>query len=234
LTIASQIGNARSDTFLTGGQRDRTRAVRAAMRHSRLVRFTRVALPVILVLCSASVGLYRWLDPMRVFAKLPVTTDGAVLSGTKIVMQQPRLSGFTKDERPYTVLARTAAKDLTKPDELELQDVNATLEMQDRRNVVVTARDGLYNSKADTMRLQNNVVVTTADYKVLLKDALVHTKAGRVVSEQPVVVNMLQGTINANRLEIVESGAVIKFERGVTMVIDGEHAPQFNGMVSLP
>jgi lipopolysaccharide export system protein LptC len=141
-------------------------------------------------------------------------------------MQQPRLSGFTKDERPYTLIARTAAKDMTNPDVLELQDVHAVMMMQDRRDVVITARDGLYNSKADTMRLQNNVVVTTPDYKVLLSDALMHTKAGRVVSEQPVVVNMLQGTINANRLEIVESGAVIKFERGVTMVIDREYAPQ--------
>ena len=35
---------------------------------------------------------------------------------------------------------------------------------------------------------------------------------------------MLQGTINANRLEVAESGAVIRFERGVTLVIDREDA----------
>jgi lipopolysaccharide export system protein LptC len=226
LSIASQIVDARSDDFLTGGRRDKTRAIRAAMRHSRLVRFTRVALPVVLVMSAASAGLYRYLDPMRAFAKVPVAVDGVVLSGTKIVMQQPRLSGFTKDERPYTFIARTAAKDMANPDLLELQDVHATLVMQDQRDVVVTARDGLYNAKADTMRLQNNVVVTNPTYKVLLNDALIYTKAGRVVSEEPVVVNMLQGTINGNRLEILESGAVIKFERGVTMVIDREHAPQ--------
>jgi lipopolysaccharide export system protein LptC len=196
------------------------------MRHSRFVRFTRVALPVVLVLCVASAGLYRWLDPMRVFAKVPVAVDGVVLAGTKIVMQQPRLNGFTKDERPYTFTARTAAKDMANPDVLEMQDVHATLVMPDRRDAVLTARDGLYNQKAETMRLQNNVVVTTPQYVVLLQDALVHTKAGRVVSEQPVVVNMLQGTINANRLEILESGAIIKFERGVTMEIDRESAPQ--------
>jgi hypothetical protein len=40
-----------------------------------------------------------------------------------------------------------------------------------------------------------------------------------------VVVNMLQGTVNANRLEIQESGAVIRFERGVTLVIDREDTP---------
>jgi len=234
LTIASQIVDARADDFLTGGRRDKTRAIRAAMRHSRMVRFTRVAIPIVLVLSAGSVGLYRWLDPMRVFAKLPVAGDGVVLSGTKIVMQQPRLNGFTKDERPYTLIARTAAKDLANPDVLELQEVEATMMMQDRRNVVVTARDGLYNQKADTVRLQHNVLVTTPDYKASLDEALIYTKAGRVVSEHPVVVNMLQGTINGNRLEILESGAVIRFERGVTMMIDREHAPQFNSMGSLP
>jgi len=231
LTIASQTVGAGTSDFLTGGRRDKTRAIRAAMRHSRFVRFTRVALPLVVVAAVAAVGVYRWLDPMQALSKLPVGADGVVLSGTKIVMQQPRLNGFTKDERPYTMTARTAAKDLANPDMLELQDVHATMVMPDRRNAVVTARDGLYNAKAETMRLQHNVVVTTPEYQVLLNDALMHTKAGRVVSEEPVVVNMLQGTINANRLEILESGAIIKFERGVTMVIDREHAPQFTGSI---
>jgi hypothetical protein len=31
---------------------------------------------------------------------------------------------------------------------------------------------------------------------------------------------MLQGTLTANRIEVAESGAVILFERGVTLIID--------------
>lgn len=222
--------DAPSGDFLTSGRRDRQRAFRAARRHSRWVRFLRVGIPLFLVLGSAGLAAYQWLDPMRQMARLPVGADGMLLSGTKIVMRQPRLNGFTKDERPYRVKARTAAKDMRNPDALELEEIHATLVMPDKRDAVLTAREGFYDGKANTLRLHKDVVVTTPQYQVLLDEALLHIKAGNVVSEHPVVVTMLQGKINANRLEIHESGAVIKFDRGVTMVINGESAPQFGRM----
>ena len=225
MTIAAQFGDAQSGDFLTAGRRDNTRAFRVATRHSRLVRILRVGIPVLLVALAAGATAYRWLDPMRALVRAPIGADGMVLTGTKIVMQQPRLVGFTKDERPYTVIARTAAKDLTNPDAMEMEDVRATVVTQDGRDVLITAREGFYDGKAQTMRLRTNVVVSSPEYEALLKDALMHVKTGHVVSEQPVVVNMLQGTINANRLEIHESGAVIRFERGVVMVIDREDTP---------
>jgi len=192
------------------------------MRHSRFVRFVRLAIPVVIVVSVAAHGAYRWLDPMRALARLPVGAEGMVLSGTKVIMRQPRLKGFTSDQRPYTVVARTAAKDLTNPDALEMEDVHATMVTSDRGNVDITARDGFYDGKANTLRLKNNVVVSSTEYEALLIDALIHVRKGHVVSEDPVVVNMLQGTIKSNRLEILESGAVVRFERGVTFVIDRE------------
>ena len=45
--------------------------------------------------------------------------------------------------------------------------------------------------------------------------------ARHVLSEKPVEVKMLQGTISANRLEVTASGEVIRFDRGVTVVMDG-------------
>ena len=211
-------------------RRDNRRAFRAAMRHSRLVRFTRVGLPVVILVCTAAFGVYRWLDPMRVLARLPISTDGMVVSGTKIVMRQPRLTGYTKDERPYTVTARTATKDLTNPDALEMEDIKATIVMPDGRNVNVTASEGLHNGKSETLRLQKDVLVSSPEYEILLRDALVNVRAGSVVSEQPVEVKMLQGTINANRIEVTQSGEVIRFERGVTVVIDGAAAPSIGAV----
>jgi lipopolysaccharide export system protein LptC len=222
LTIASHIEDARPTDFLTAGRRDNARAFRAATRHSRFVRFTRVGIPLAIVGSMAAFGAYWWLDPMRALAKLPVGADAVLLSGSKIVMRQPRLKGFTTDQRPYTIVARTAAKDLANPDALEMEDVHATMVMPDRRSVEVTARDGLFDGKANTVRLRNNVVVSSPEYEARLNEAVLHVRKGHVVSEQPVVVNMLMGTISANRLDIQESGAVVRFERGVTLVIDRE------------
>ena len=40
------------------------------------------------------------------------------------------------------------------------------------------------------------------------------------MSENPVEIQMLQGTLKANRIEVTKLGAVIRFEGGVTLVID--------------
>jgi lipopolysaccharide export system protein LptC len=224
LSTASQIEGAPSGGFLTPPRRDNRRAFRAAMRHSRLVRILRVGIPVLVIAFAAAYGAYRWLDPMRVLARLPVGAEGIVLSGTKIIMQQPRLAGYTKDERPYTLIARTAAKELTNPDLLEMEDILTTVVMPDGRKVEVRARDGLYDGKTEMLRLRNNVVVSSAEYEIMLHDALVNIRAGSVVSEQPVEVKMLQGTITANRIEVGGSGEVVRFEGGVTLVIDREDA----------
>jgi lipopolysaccharide export system protein LptC len=206
LTIASQIEGAGSGGFLAPSPRDNRRAFRAAMRHSRLVRFTRVGIPVAIVLVAAVFGTYRWLDPMRALAKLPIGADAVLLSGTKIVMRQPRLTGYTKDERPYTMTARTAAKDLANPDVLEMEDVRTTIVMPDGRNVELTATEGFYDS--------------SPEFEITLKDAVANVRGGTVVSDNPVEIQMLQGTLKANRIEVAESGAIIRFEGGVTLVID--------------
>lgn len=230
MTIASQIEGAGSSGFLIPA-RDNRRAFRAAMRHSRLVRFLRLGIPLSIVIGVVAFTAYRWIDPLRVLARVPISADAMVVSGSKLIMRQPRLTGYTKDERPYTLTARTAAKDLANPDLLEMEDLRTTIVMQDGRNVEVTAREGLYDAKADTIRLQRDVVVSSSDYEVLLQDALVNVKAGTVASEQPVEVKMLQGTLTASRIEVAESGAVIRFERNVTLILDGDLAPSITGAI---
>jgi lipopolysaccharide export system protein LptC len=53
-----------------------------------------------------------------------------------------------------------------------------------------------------------------------------NVRTNHVVSEKPVQVTMPQGTVNANRLEILNSGEIVRFERDVVMVItsDQPHA----------
>ena len=62
-----------------------------------------------------------YFNPLRMLGKLPVDIGNLVISGTKITMEQPHLSGFTRDARAYELTADAAAQDLTKPDIVELQ-----------------------------------------------------------------------------------------------------------------
>ncbi len=205
-----------------GGGSDR--AFRAARRHSRLVRVLRVAVPLAVVLGAAVVVLMTYFNPLRMLSKLPVDVGKMVISGTKITMQQPKLSGFTRDARAYEFTADAAAQDMTKPDIVELKHIRAKVQMQDKSTVLMSAATGIYDSKGDTIKLNRDIkLISTAGYSGALSEAMVDIRKGDVVSTHPVVLNLLQGTLNANGLHIINSGDLIRFEGGVTMVMNLKH-----------
>jgi lipopolysaccharide export system protein LptC len=221
-----RVNTARTDpqtarAYWTMSRGDSERAFRSARRHSRVVRFLRVALPVAVVVGAIVVSLITIFNPLRMLAaKLPINMNNLVVSGTKITMEQPRLAGFTKDERAYEFTAEAAAQDLTKPDIVELKNIHAKLEMQDKSSMELAADTGTYNTKSETLKLESNIVLgTSAGYKGRLSEAIVDVRKGNVVSDKPVQLDMLQGTLNANRLEVADSGDVVRFLGGVDMVL---------------
>ncbi len=221
----SRVITARTDpqparSYWTMSRGDSDRAFRVARRHSRIVRVLRIAVPATVVLGTVAVVLITYFNPLRMLAKLPVDIGKTVISGTKITMEQPKLSGFTRDARAYEFTADAAAQDMTKPDIIELKNIRAKVQMQDKSTVAMTARTGLYDSKADTIKLDRDITLaSTTGYSGRLSEATVDIRKGDVVSTHPVVLNLLQGTLNANGLHIVNSGDLIRFEGGVTMVM---------------
>jgi lipopolysaccharide export system protein LptC len=203
-------------SYWTMGRRDSERAFRAARRHSRHVRFLRVALPVAVAIGLTGISLLTFFNPLRLLSKLPVDVGNLVVSGTKVTMEHPRMSGFTKDARAYEVIAESAAQDLTNPDYIELQTIHAKVGMQDKSTMEMTAVSGLYNSKTEMLKLQQKIVLTSSTgYKGLLSEATIDIRKGYVLSEHPVELEMLQGVLNANKLEVINSGETIHFDNGV-------------------
>jgi lipopolysaccharide export system protein LptC len=228
LTAFSDPGDSEARVFTGVGRADGARAFRAAVRHSRHVRFLRIAVPgVVLLAVMGAFGISLLLSPLRALSKLPVDLGSVVLAGTKIMMQQPRIAGFTRDNRRYDLTAQAAGQDLTKPDMVELQGIHATMEMQDNALFETTAQAGLYNSKTEMLTLSNNIVVTSnTGYKALLSEAALDIRAGKIISEKPVYVDTGMMSINANRLEVTDGGDVMRFERGVTVLLQAETAEQ--------
>jgi len=207
-------------SYWTMSRGDSERAFRVARRHSRLVRILRVAIPLAVVAGLTAITLVTYYNPLRVLNKLPIDISNLVVSGSKVTMEQPRLSGFTKDARAYEFTADAAAQDLTKPDIVELRNIHAKVEMQDKTTMVMTAVNGIYDTKAETLRLERNIVLTSSNgYKGRLSEARIDIRKATVVSDQPVELELLQGTLNANRLEIVDSGDLVRFHGGVSMVM---------------
>jgi lipopolysaccharide export system protein LptC len=103
---------------------------------------------------------------------------------------------------------------------VELHGVRATMEMRDKVTFETTAKGGLYNAKTEQLTLSQDIVVTsTSGYQAFLNEAVLDVRAGRIVSDKPVEVKTATWTINANRMEVAESGDLMRFERGVSVTL---------------
>jgi len=218
ITARTDPETARSYWTMRRGDSDR--AFRAARSHSRLVRILRIAIPVAVVVGLTIISLITYFNPLRVIAKLPINMADLVINGTKITMEKPHMSGFTKDARAYEFTADAAAQDLTKPDIVELRNIRAKLQMQDKTIMNLSAVTGIYDTKRETLRLETDIVITSSTgYKGRLDVAMIDIRKGNVVSDRPVELEMLQGVLNADQLEIVDSGDLVRFQGGVDMML---------------
>src|SRR5262249_59876941 len=107
-----------------------------------------------------------------------------------------------------------------KPDMLELQGIRATMEMRDKVTFETTAKGGLYNTKTEQLTLNQNIVCRLLlEKKTFLNEAVVDVRGSKIVSDKPVEVKTATWTINANRMEVTDSGDIMRFERGVLVTL---------------
>ena len=191
----------------------------AAARHSRMVRLLRVAVPAAVLLAMAGIVVISVFNPFRIkVPKLPVDISNLVVSGTKITMETPHLAGFSTDQRPYEVWAKAAIQDLTNPDHVELRTLRAKVMMEDKSTVTMDARTGFFDSKQQMLDLRKDIFLqSSTGYEAKLSQAYVDINKGTVTSDEHVDVKLLNGTLTADRLKIINSGEIVRFEGNVVM-----------------
>jgi lipopolysaccharide export system protein LptC len=227
ITAMADPPTARAYWTMSRGDSDLT--FRAAQRHSRMVRILRIAIPLAVLIGGIGISLITYFNPLRMLTSLPININDLVVSGSKITMEQPRLSGFTRDQRAYEFTADAAAQDLTRPNIIELRNIQAKVEIQDKGTMEMTAVTGIYDTKGETLKLERKILLSSSTgYKGRLSEAIVNVRKSSIVSSQPVELEMLQGILNANRLEIVDSGALVRFHGGVsmTLMLNGTAVPK--------
>ena len=133
-----------------GRDEARLRAFAAARRHSRLVRFLRVAAPASVVVVVAALIVGAVFDPFR--AKIGGLSIGELsVDGVKVTMGRPKLTGFRRDGRAYVVNAAKAIQDVTRPTVVELREVDGDLGMADNGSLHITAAVGFYDSASQSL-----------------------------------------------------------------------------------
>ena len=192
-----------------------------------MVRVLRVAVPAAVVLALAAIVAVSVFNPFRMLLpKLPIDIGNLVVSGTKITMESPHLAGFSTDQRPYELWAKAAVQDLTAPDHVELQTLRAKVMMEDKSTLTMDAHSGFFDSKQQLLDLRKDIFLqSSTGYEAKLTQAYVDINKGSVTSDEHVDVKLLNGTLSADKLRIINSGEVVRFEGNVVMNLVMESPP---------
>ena len=179
----------------------------------------RIAVPAAVILALSGVLAVSIFNPFRILMpKLPVSIDNLVVSGSKITMENPHLAGFSSDRRPYELRAKSAIHDLANPDHVELRVLRAKVMMEDRTSVTLDAQAGFFDNKQQLLELKKDIFLqSSTGYEAKLSQALLDINKGMVTSNENVEVKLLNGTLIADGLKILNSGEIVRFEGNVVM-----------------
>lgn len=188
-----------------------------AQRHSRRVRFLKLALPLGGVLATVLI-IGAWIFSQ--FALPSIDPGEARITDGKLVMNNPRITGTDSQDRPYNLTAVRAVQDAQKPTQVTLEQITGNLAIDDSNSAAVTAGIGVYDSVAKTLELSGNVAVDTKDGMALrLEGASIDIGAGTLSTDKAVSIDTGRAKITANSLTVAEKGKKIVFENKVRMTI---------------
>lgn len=197
----------------------RTRAHARAYRHSGRVRTMRRLIPVV---AGGAVALLLGYLFNPFAAQLPGVSVGPVtLAGSKVRMENPRLSGFRQGTRGYEVTADAALQDVRKPSQIELQQMRGHLATDDQGGIArLSATSGLFDTAREALDLKDDIRIwTDKGEEARLRSAAVAFKTGSISSQEPVTVSSARANVKADTLDVVENGKRISFVGNVHVVI---------------
>lgn len=204
--------------LMAGPNPRREKAHARARNHSARVKGLRLVIPLaaggaILALAAVTLNPFGALAPSVGFG--PVT-----LSGTKVRMENPRLSGFRKNDRGYEVTASAALQDVRKPSLIELEAMRGHIATDDKGGIArIEAATGLFDTSRESLELNRDIRLwTDKGEEARLKSASVDFKAGTVKSKETVTVTVPSGSVVADTLDVVDNGKVISFVGNVHSV----------------
>lgn len=195
------------------------KAFERARRHSGRVRVLKLLLPAAAILMTAVFVGKSWLaSPI---AGVSVNFGGTIIEDGRLVMAEPRLDGFTGDDRPYSMSAARAIQDIGASGRIDLEEIDARLPFEADKWMTVAARSGTYDRDANTLDIDSEIrVVTDTGITALLKSATVDMGRGSLATDDPVDITLDGARIEAESMRVSEGGAVMVFENRVRMQMD--------------
>ena len=188
-----------------------------ASRYSRRVRGLKFGLPIVGALL---IGVFVAVAMTTHYLETPFGIATIDLTDGQVVMDSPKLNGFTSSDSKYEIVADRALQDLDDPKKVVLEKIGATLTLADGNVVSVKANHGKFDIEGENLKLNAGVNVhMSSGYDAELDNAVIDIKTGIMKSDSPVFIKAEIGEIRADSMIVRDNGNFIFFENRVRMIV---------------
>jgi lipopolysaccharide export system protein LptC len=198
------------DNRFARAERGRSRAFKAAAQHSARVKNLRRYILGGAALTTLGVIGYSWLRPLD-GGDTHFSLESFGISGDKVTMEHPKLTGVRRDGRPYEVTADSGVQNPHDPSRTTLNKLDARLRLSDDGETRVLGDRGVYDSNSQTLDLAGHVHIKGASYDLAMQTASMNFKTNALSSNTPVRLDMDAGWIQADSMTMTDNGEQITF-----------------------
>lgn len=181
-------------------------------------------LKIILVLCAVVLGTTFILWPMHIKNLHWIESDEEVSGKTRVVNPQqvqneqsfqkemihPFFKGQDAQNRPFQIEADYAQE---RPDgELRLQSPKGSIELEDERELKISALHGMYKDSAKKLFLKEKVVVIYEGCQLETEEAIVDLSLGRAYTKSRVFTKCPGMEIHATGFEVNQKNGTFSYK----------------------
>lgn len=188
----------------------RSRAFADAARHSSRVKWLRRLIVGGAALTSIAVVGFSWLRSATV-GDSNFSVESIGISGDKVTMAHPRLTGVRQDGRPYEVSADSGVQNPRDPNRTRLAKLDAHLHLSDDGETRVLGDEGLYDANAQTLDLTGHVRIKGAAFDLAMQSAQMNFKTSALSSNVPVRLDFNGGWVNSDKMSMTQNAEQITF-----------------------
>lgn len=203
---------------------DRSRAFALARRHSRIVRWLKVLLPVSALAVLSSYGIFVQHSVNLGDGKLKI---GPIdFSSDVLTMHNPQYEGYSKDGSRFSVAARTAEQDVGQKGPIKLSTIEGSIVQPNNTATTMRATRGVFDSKANELELFDEIEIKSSDgMAARLTRAMIFMKESKIISNEPVAVEMATGTLKGNSMVLLQKTREVTFSDGVAARLTPQARP---------
>lgn len=181
----------------------------ASLRYRSVVHILKIALPLLALALVVTMIVYSML----------FHPDGtiAIFSGNgteqgQIVMKSPRFVGTDKDNQPFEIIASQARQHTDERAIVELDDVNAKLQLNRGPQLRLIAHKGVLDTNNQLLQLTGPIALSSSEgYLIHTDEARADLKNGLLTGQRPIEASGTFGTIRADGFAANKTEQTISF-----------------------